>query len=80
MSRVKIGSVSKEDAEFKVTDYGLRKVISQYFSRLVTISKDALVDSVTGQEAKHIHLEWVHTEGASYIKVTPIFEAGPKEI
>lgn len=80
MARIKIGSISKGNMEFKITDYGLRKVLSQNFSKLVTIPKDVLIDTRTNQKAKCVNVQWIQEKDANYIKLTPIFETEPMEI
>ncbi len=64
----------QENTETKITELGLRKVLSQNFSKLVTLPKDALIDNRTGQEAKRVSVQLVEEKGAKYLKLTPIFE------
>ena len=64
----------KENAETKVTELGSRKILSQNFSKLVTLQKNYLVNACTGQEAKFISVQWIQEKEVSYFKLTPIYD------
>lgn len=56
-----------------VTDFGLRKISNQNFSKMVAIPKTALADCGC-KDATSTNVKLVQDNGEKYIKLTPICE------
>jgi len=53
-----------------ITDFGIRKVSRQNFSRIVALPKLALLDG--GYEATHVNVKLVEFDDEKFIQLTPI--------
>lgn len=65
--------LDEKKSESLVVDFGIRKVSTQNFSKIVTIPKIAL-RNFRGQEAKRIHVKLIQLDGEKFIKLTPIYD------
>ena len=53
------------------TDFGMRKILSQNFSRLVALPKTALTNCGCNDTAR-VNVQLVQDNGERYIKLTPV--------
>ena len=54
----------------KITDFGIRKISRQNFSRIVALPKIALL--YRGQEITHVNVKLVELDDEKFIQLTPI--------
>ena len=73
MTKSKLGKKTHQ-LEPLIVDFGIRKVSTQNFSKIVTIPKIAL-RNFRGQEAKRLHVRLVQDEKEKFIKLTPIYDS-----
>jgi len=56
-----------------VFDFGIRKISTQNFSKIVTLPK-APLKNFRGEEAKKIKIKFVKNNEEQFFKLTPIFD------
>ena len=54
----------------KVTDFGIRTISSQNFSKIVALPKLALL--YRGQEVRHVNVKLIEFDDEKFIKLTPV--------
>lgn len=67
------------DSEFIETDFGIRSISSQNFSKIVALPKQALANCNPGKNMK-VHVSLVQGNGEKYLKLTPVCSTNTEEI
>lgn len=68
------GSSTKKQSKINtsmVTDFGIRKISNQNFSKVIAIPKTALVNCGSSRTSK-LRVELVQEKGHRFIKLTPV--------
>jgi hypothetical protein len=65
-------NTADSNSESMVTDFGVRSICTQNFSKIVALPKTALVNC--GMESTKVSVKLVQQNGERFIKLTPIAE------